>query len=441
MSASSEDDLFGSDHDSEVDETARQVASEPKLTPAEVGHVADESPTGTGAQPPTLPEHSHPETDSSSSPGGHVVAEVSVPNLKVGNRADKLSVMKTGRLISLNPHRFDPSRYSEKAEVEFLNDGASSEDGMAASMPTKIVRWRAKRGPGGELLKNADGSFVAESNARIVRWSDGTMSLAVGSAPMLHISNVPVPKDQSYVFVRQMQTQVNSAMAENLTDEDTLPETSLECIGVIGQTMALRPAVVDAEVEHTIVQKQILGNASKRKKELKTVHTSKDPEAELLKRQQALSEALRKERKNRDEGSFLRRNQKEFQRQTNAAYLEGESSDDFDEDELASDDDDYVQSTRVTRSSRKRGRNESNDEDEEEENGDASLEPAAKLPKIGSESSSASAAVGTSAASILAGEDGDSEDDEDEDSALGGKAKSRQVRKVVSAMDDDSEED
>ena len=142
---------------------------------------------------------------------GRLVLQVTMPNLNTGPNSSKLRVLKPGKLVSLNTHRFDPSIYNEAEEIDLFTKNATSDDGVRAPMPTKIVRWRAKRGSDGELLKNADGSLVAESNARIVRWSDGSLSLAVGSAPMLHVKNVPVPKDQSYVFVKQMQTQVGSA--------------------------------------------------------------------------------------------------------------------------------------------------------------------------------------------------------------------------------------
>jgi RNA polymerase-associated protein LEO1 len=433
--SSSADDLFDSDNDDDDEEEV----------------VVEMQPSGGAVSPASGEQLEEPQAasdeDTDANVGadapGRLVLQVTMPELTTGATASKLRVVKPGKLVSLNPHRFDPAQYDEADEVDYFTNAAASDDGTTAPMPTKIVRWRAKRGSDGELLKNADGSFVAESNARIVRWSDGTMSLAVGAAPMLHISNVPVPKDQSYVFVKQMQTQVGSASNETAPDDDALPETSLECVGVVGETMALRPAVMDADLEHTIVQKHAMSNATRSRKGLKTVRTSKDPEAEMLRRQQDRSEALRKERKTRegDQGAFMRRNQRDLAHQKNAAYLEGDGSSDSDEneyDESDESDDDVSQSTRFTRASRKRGRDEDAGSSSGDDEGDAELEgPAAKMAKVAS-SGASSSGVAPEADAPAAGEDGGNEDEEDDDFVS---KKSQRKGNVSAMMDDEEEED
>ena len=445
--SSSDDDLFGSDKEEEevVEVEAQTSSGALSSTGGELPHEL----TGASGVSAAAGARSDVNVDvdvninAPADAPGRLLLQVTVPELTTGATATKLRIIKPGKLISLNPHRFDPAQYNDADEVDYFTNTDASEDGTTAPLPTKIVRWRAKRGSDGELLKNADGSFVAESNARIVRWSDGTISLAVGSTPMLHISNVPVPKDQSYVFVRQMQTHVGSASNESVKDDDTLPETSLECVGVVGEIMALRPAVVDADLEHTIVQKHAMSNAARSRKGLKTVRTSKDPEAEMLRRQQDRSEALRKERKTRegDQGVFMRRNQHDIARQKNAAYLEGDGSSESDEDEMYSDesDDDVSQSTRFTRASRKRDRDLSLGDDAEE-----GPEPAAKIAKVENEfsgSSEPSSVANPRAEELVAGVD-----DDDGGGGRGGVGdivtkKSQRKVNVIAMMDDEEEED
>ena len=231
---------------------------------------------------------------------------------------------------------------------------------------------------------------------------------------------------------------MGSASSEVVPDSDDLPETSLECVGVVEETMALRPAVMDAELEHTIVQKHSLSNASRSKKGLMTVRTNKNPEAEMLRRQQDRSEALRRERKNRegDEGAFMRRNQRDLAYQKNAAYLEGDGSSESDEDEMFSDESDVEvsQQNRFTRSSRKRGRqdDEEGDGDELQQDADSgNLELSAKVAKITKEASSSGA---------LAATNEESDSDDDDGGVLVGNKGQRQAD-VSAMLDDDEEED
>ncbi|THD24934.1 putative RNA polymerase-associated protein LEO1 [Fasciola hepatica] len=56
------------------------------------------------------------------------------------------------------------------------------------------IRWRYGRTPEGEL--------VHESNARIVRWSDGSLSLHLGDE-IFDIHKVDIQSDYNYLFIRE----------------------------------------------------------------------------------------------------------------------------------------------------------------------------------------------------------------------------------------------
>jgi len=56
------------------------------------------------------------------------------------------------------------------------------------------IRWR--------YVQDEAGNEVRESNARVVRWSDGSMSLYLGSE-IFDISKQPLQGEYSHLFVRQ----------------------------------------------------------------------------------------------------------------------------------------------------------------------------------------------------------------------------------------------
>ncbi|PIO56489.1 hypothetical protein TELCIR_22111, partial [Teladorsagia circumcincta] len=56
------------------------------------------------------------------------------------------------------------------------------------------IRWR--------FAQDADGNVVKESNTRIVRWSDGTMSMVIGKE-VFDVESVPIHGNMQHLFVRQ----------------------------------------------------------------------------------------------------------------------------------------------------------------------------------------------------------------------------------------------
>ncbi len=63
--------------------------------------------------------------------------------------------------------------------------------------PTKVentIRWR--------YSQDEDGNGVRESNARVVRWTDGSMSLYLGGE-IFDITRQPLQGEFSHLFVRQ----------------------------------------------------------------------------------------------------------------------------------------------------------------------------------------------------------------------------------------------
>jgi hypothetical protein len=78
--------------------------------------------------------------------------------------------VRTPNFLKIQTTEYDQSLYEADSERKFL-DGS-----------TAVVRWRLKRDERGEVVADADGKPVKESNARVLRWADGSVQLVVGDA-------------------------------------------------------------------------------------------------------------------------------------------------------------------------------------------------------------------------------------------------------------------
>lgn len=78
--------------------------------------------------------------------------------------------VRTPNFIKIQTQAFDEAIHDVEAERKDF-DGS-----------TAVVRWRIKRDENGEIVLDAAGKPVKESNARMIQWSDGSMQLVVGDA-------------------------------------------------------------------------------------------------------------------------------------------------------------------------------------------------------------------------------------------------------------------
>ncbi|XP_068155046.1 RNA polymerase-associated protein LEO1 [Drosophila tropicalis] len=108
--------------------------------------------------------------------------------------------------IPVEPIPYNDKTYTSDMSVEDLKSEQSRENFISRLKTT--IRWRENRNDLGELHK--------ESNARMVRWSDGSETFHVG-AEVFDIMHHPVPDDQNQLYVRlddfyQVQTSIKDKM-------------------------------------------------------------------------------------------------------------------------------------------------------------------------------------------------------------------------------------
>ncbi|KAF8699012.1 hypothetical protein HU200_034845 [Digitaria exilis] len=112
-----------------------------------------------------------------------------VPFKQPPARPDKMNVIKVSNIMGIDPKPFDPKTYVE--ESVFVTDESGTKKRIR--LEDNIVRWRT--------VRNADGTKSHESNARFVKWKDGSMQLLIGNE-VLDISVHDAHHDQSHLFLR-----------------------------------------------------------------------------------------------------------------------------------------------------------------------------------------------------------------------------------------------
>lgn len=111
-------------------------------------------------------------------------------NFKDRPKPNSLRLIKTSNVLNIEVREFDPDTYVPEATEEVDNWGRQ----RVNLRHLNTVRWRT------EL--DESGNKVQRSNARIVRWPDGSSHLYIGSEA-LSITEAGDPGSHRYLFVRR----------------------------------------------------------------------------------------------------------------------------------------------------------------------------------------------------------------------------------------------
>lgn len=133
-------------------------------------------------------EEEHVEAKQREKPVGPPL-ELDIPLRPPPAEPTKMNMIKVSNIMGIDPKPFDPKTYVE--EDTFVTDESGSKKRIR--LENNIVRWRTVRNP--------DGTTSYESNARFVRWSDGSLQLLIGNE-VLDISVQDAQHDQTHLFLR-----------------------------------------------------------------------------------------------------------------------------------------------------------------------------------------------------------------------------------------------
>lgn len=160
------------------------------------------------------------------------------------------------------------------------------------------IRWRSR--------KDEEGNETRESNARIVKWSDGSMSLHLGNE-VFDVYKAPLQGDHNHLFIRQ--------------------GTGLQGQAVFKTKLTFRPHSTDSAT-HRKMTLSLADRCSKTQKIRILPMAGRDPESQrnemIKKEEERLRASIRRESQQR------RMREKQHQRGLSAGYLE---PDRYEEDE------------------------------------------------------------------------------------------------------------
>uniref|UniRef100_A0A8C1JWY4 RNA polymerase-associated protein LEO1 n=1 Tax=Cyprinus carpio TaxID=7962 RepID=A0A8C1JWY4_CYPCA len=287
------------ERDHSDDEGERQKSGEPAAN--DLFGEADDISSDSDAEKPPTPgqpmdgedglEGDQPEEE----PAPETRIEVEIPKVST-DLGSELYFVKLPNFLSVEPRPFDPQYYEDEFEDEEMLD----EEGRTR-LKLKVentIRWRSRR--------DEEGNEIKESNARIVKWSDGSMSLHLGNE-VFDVYKAPLQGDHNHLFIRQ--------------------GTGLQGQAVFKTKLTFRPHSTDSAT-HRKMTLSLADRCSKTQKIRILPMAGRDPESQrnemIKKEEERLRASIRRESQQR------RMREKQHQRGLNAGYLE---PDRYDEDE------------------------------------------------------------------------------------------------------------
>ncbi|CAO2818514.1 unnamed protein product [Amaranthus hypochondriacus] len=172
---------------------------------------------------------------------------------------DKMNMIRVSNIMGIDPKPFDPKTYVE--EDVFVTDESGTKKRIR--LENNIVRWRT--------VKKADGTISYESNARFVRWSDGSLQLLLGNE-VLDITVQDAQHDNAYLFLRH-------------------GKGILQSQGKILKKMRFRPSSLTSKSHRLLTQ--IVDSRHKKVYKVKNCITDVDPEREKEQKERAESQTIR----------------------------------------------------------------------------------------------------------------------------------------------------
>ncbi|RWR77214.1 protein LEO1 [Cinnamomum micranthum f. kanehirae] len=115
--------------------------------------------------------------------------EMEIPLHPPPAQPEKMNIIKVSNIMGFESKPFDPKTFVE--EDVFVTDESGAKKRIR--LEDNIVRWRR--------VRTRDGTMSCESNARFVRWSDGSLQLLIGNE-VLDISVQEAHHDQTHLFLR-----------------------------------------------------------------------------------------------------------------------------------------------------------------------------------------------------------------------------------------------
>eukprot|EP00041_Stephanoeca_diplocostata_P021555 m.503599 g.503599 ORF g.503599 m.503599 type:complete len:467 (+) comp21851_c0_seq1:118-1518(+) len=157
--------VVSSDDETETDNIDK-VRNDPKNRTKDVFDSDDDDVSAAVEPEPEQPEPKHLED-----------VEAPMNELQMG---EDITLTKLPNFLSIEREAFDPDTYTYSKDV---TDNLHDELGRTRVklQVSNTIRWRYAVDDAGKFIRNANGELLKESNANIVRWSDGSETLVLGN--------------------------------------------------------------------------------------------------------------------------------------------------------------------------------------------------------------------------------------------------------------------
>jgi len=219
--------------------------------------------------------------------------DVEVPKIST-DLGQEVNFIKLPNFLSVDCRPYDPETY----EDEIDDDDCLDEEGRER-LKLKVentIRWR--------IGFDEEGRAIKESNARMVKWSDGSYSMHLGNE-VFDVTKQPLQGDFNHLFIRQ--------------------GTGLQGQAVFRTKMSFRPHSTDSFTHQKMTRS--MADRSTKKSGIKIIsQIGNDPEAGRYQRVKQEEERLRMDL--RRESNVKRVKEGASKRALSSGYLEGGDSDD-----------------------------------------------------------------------------------------------------------------
>ncbi len=221
--------------------------------------------------------------------------DVEVPKIST-NLGKELHFVKLPNFLSIECRPFDQETYEDEIEDEDTLD----EEGRAR-LKLKVentIRWR--------IGFDDEGKAIKESNARMVKWSDGSMSLHLGNE-IFDVHKQPLQGDFNHLFIRQ--------------------GTGLQGQAVFRTKLSFRPHSTESFTHQKMTRS--MADRTNKAAGIKVIsQVGRDPEANRYKRVKEEEERLRADV--RRDSKMKRIKERAQSSRLSSGYLEGGDSDNED---------------------------------------------------------------------------------------------------------------
>ncbi|KAL2653126.1 hypothetical protein R1flu_021254 [Riccia fluitans] len=229
-----------------------------------------------------------------------------VPLRPPPGRSEQLNLVRVSNIMGIESKPFDPKTYEE--DQTFVTDAEGQKQRLR--LEENIARWR--------IIRNRDGSESIESNARFVKWSDGSMQLLLGSE-VLDLSVQDSRHDQSHLFLRH-------------------PKSLLQSQGRLLRKMKFMPSSLSSKSHKLLTA--LVDSRHKKVLKVRSIITNIDPDKEKEVQEKAVEQRIRsKSDLQRKQDKMVRKYShmpsRERDAQLSPGYLDGaldeeEEADDYD---------------------------------------------------------------------------------------------------------------